>query len=143
MSAVKSKSFTQPNRRYLDLIRKFPLRPIRTKTEAAAATAILDRLFGREDTDPGEAAYVDVLSDLLDAFEKKTDPDESEATGVQVLRALMQEHRIKQADLAAKLRLSAPTISLILSSQRPITVGHARNLAKLFAVDPGVFVTRS
>jgi HTH-type transcriptional regulator/antitoxin HigA len=141
MSTTKIKAFNRPTRRYLELIHQFPLRPIRTKAELAAATEILDRLFGRDDADTGEADYLDVLSDLVDSYERENDPNyDSEATGLEVLRALMEERGMKQSTLAAKLGISAPAMSLILSDDRPITAEHARNLGKIFSVDPGVFI---
>jgi len=143
MSTTKTKATrqTRPTERYLELIREFPLRPIRTKAELAAATRILDRLFGREDADSGEADYVDVLSDLVDAYERDNDPNyDSDATGLEVLHSLMEEHDMKQSVLAAKLGISAPAMSLIVSGDRPITADHARNLGKVFSVDPGVFI---
>jgi len=137
MSTTKAKL----TERYLELIREFPLRPIRTKAELAAATRILDRLFGRDDADSGEADYVDVLSDLVDSYERDNDPNyHAEATGLEVLRSLMEEHDMKQSNLAVKLGISAPAISLIMSGDRPITADHARNLGKIFSVDPGVFI---
>lgn len=132
---------TKPTARYLELIREFPLRPIRTKADLIAATRILDRLFGREDADSGEADYVDVLSDLVDSYERDNDPSyDSQATAIEVLRSLMEEHEMKQSTLAAKLGISAPAMSLIVSGDRPITADHARNLGKIFSVDPGVFI---
>jgi HTH-type transcriptional regulator / antitoxin HigA len=141
MSTTKTKASNKSTERYLELIRKFPLRPIRTKTELAAATRILDSLFGRDDADSGETDYVDVLSDLVDAYERENDPNyDSEATGLEVLHALMEDRGMKQSTLAAKLNISAPAMSLILSDKRPITAQHARNLGKIFSVDPGVFI---
>src|SRR5271155_924473 len=97
-AAMSTAKMKMPSQRYLELIREFPLRPIRTKAEAAAATAILDRLFGQPDADPGQEDYVDVLSDLLDAYEGENDPDyDAEATGLQVLRSLLEEHGMTQA----------------------------------------------
>jgi HTH-type transcriptional regulator/antitoxin HigA len=139
MSTTKTKN--PPTMRYLELIQLFPLRPIRTKAELDAATRILDRLFGREDADAGEADYLDVLSDLVDAYERENDPNyDAHATGREVLQSLMEEHGMKQSTLAAKLGISASAMSLILSDDRPITADHARNLAKVFSVDPGVFI---
>ncbi len=141
MSTVKTEACNRPTRRYLKLIREFPLRPIRTKAELSVATRILDRLFGRDDVDRGEADYVDVLSDLIDAYERENDPNyDSEATGVEVLRTMMEQHHMKQSVLAERLGISAPAMSLILSGERPITADHARSLGKVFSIDPGAFI---
>jgi len=53
---------------------------------------------------------------------------------------MMEEHRMKQSTLAAKLGISAPAMSLILSGDRPITADHARRLGKIFSLDPGIFI---
>lgn len=141
MSVTRIKAWRRPTERYLELIRQFPLRPIRTKTELAAATAILDRLFGHEHADAGEADYVDVLSDLVDAFERQNDPKyDVDASAIEVVRHLMEERGMNQAALASRLGVSAPTMSLILSGERPITADHARSLGRIFSVDPGVFI---
>jgi HTH-type transcriptional regulator/antitoxin HigA len=127
--------------RYLDLIRQFPLRPIRTKSEANAATKILDCLFGHEDVDPGEADYVGVLTNLLDVYEREHDRlYHSDESGLEVLRELVKQHGMKQSKLAAKLGISAPAVSLIMSGHRPITADHARALGKVFSVEPGAFI---
>ncbi len=141
MNAIKTKPLTRPSARYLELIREFPLRRLRTRGELAAATKILDRLVGRENADVGETEYLDVLSDLVDAYERENDSHyESDATGIEVLRAMMEEHQMKQAVLADKLGISAPAMSLILSGDRPITADHARGLGKIFSLDPGIFI---
>ncbi len=141
MRQTRNKAIKRPTDRYLELIQDFPLRRIRTKAELAAATGILDRLFGNEDADAGETDYLDVLSDLVDSYERRNDPNyDADATGLEVLRALMEEHEMSQSALAAKLGISAPAMSLITSGDRPITADHARNLGKAFSVDPGVFI---
>ena len=50
--------------RYLDLIRRFPLRPLRNGAELDAAIAVIDELIDRPTLTAPEQDYLDVLSDL-------------------------------------------------------------------------------
>jgi len=128
-----------PSRRYMELIRRFPLRPIRSKAEAQKATGILDNLFGHQHADPGEADYVYILAGLLEEYEDKHSPA-PDASPLEVLRLLMEENGVKQLDLAKLLGIGPSAVSMILSGNRPITADHARKLAERFGVDVGVFV---
>lgn len=125
---------------YLALVQKFPLRPIRSKAELNAATEILDRLFGRDNADRGEADYVEVLTNLVEQYENEHDPVEAKVEPVVALREMLAQHRMKQKDLAAALGISASAVSLILQGNRPITATVARKLAGLFHVGAGLFV---
>jgi HTH-type transcriptional regulator/antitoxin HigA len=126
--------------RYRQLIRQFPLRQLRTKADAEAATRILDRLFRDRYDDEGEAAYVYVLAGLLEDYEKRYDPTPDTVSGLDVLRSIVQEHGLKQADLAELLHIGQSAVSMILSGDRPITAEHARQLGKKLKIDPGLFL---
>ena len=126
--------------RYDQLIREFPLRQLRSKREAQAATAILDRLFRDDYDDEGEAQYVYVLARMLEDYESRHDPTHETASGLDLLRCLVEENGITQADLARILGIGQPAVSMILSGNRPITADHARRLGKRFGLNPGVFL---
>ena|ERR1019366_8208502 len=142
MSAITIKPTKRLTARYLELIQEFPLSPIQNKAQLEAATAIIDRLAPVADhMDHGERDYLYVLSDLVDAYERKHDPNhDSPASGIEVLSSLLQEHNMNQKTLASKLKVSDTAVSLILSGDRQITADHARSLGKIFSVDPGLFL---
>jgi hypothetical protein len=54
---------------YFRLVRDFPLVHIRDRHHPAQAHATIDGLL-RRDLDEGEAAYLDVLTDLVDVYEE-------------------------------------------------------------------------
>jgi HTH-type transcriptional regulator / antitoxin HigA len=137
MTAANSILYTH---KYHRLMREFPLRPLRNKKEAAAATAILDRLFRERYDDAGEEAYVLVLADLLQDYEDKNDPTPDTATGLDVLKHLLAEHGMTQADLGKLLGTGQSLVSMILSGDRPVTLEHAKRLGARFHVDPAVFL---
>src|SRR5260370_41320054 len=60
--------------RYLDLVRQFPLRPLRTDADLDAAVAIIDVLIDRHSLKAPEQDYLDVLSDLVEAYETEAGP---------------------------------------------------------------------
>jgi antitoxin component HigA of HigAB toxin-antitoxin module len=127
--------------RYRQLIRQFPLHRITTKRDADAATRILDVLFPKDTyEDPGEEEYVMVLADLLADYEESLEADEPEATGLDVLKLLMEAQDITQAQLGEILGVSQSGVSQILSGHRQVTADHARRLGKHFRMNPGMFL---
>jgi antitoxin component HigA of HigAB toxin-antitoxin module len=126
--------------RYRRLIRDFPLREIRTKKDAEAATGILDRLFRDHYDDKGEAAYVFVLAKLVEDYENKHDPTPDTACGLDILGRLAEENGIRQNELAELLGIGQSAVSMILSGERPLTAEHARRLGRRFGLNPGSFI---
>ena len=61
--------------RYFDLVREFPLRPLRSDRELDRAIAVIDRLLARGKLASDEADYLDVLSDLVEKYEDEALPD--------------------------------------------------------------------
>lgn len=127
--------------KYLDLIRAFPLRPIRTDAELARAIKVVDRLAdrGEKDLSSDEGAYLEVLSDLVEQYEEKHHPIE-ESTPAQMLASLIEERGIKQKDLAAATEIPISTISELISSKRPFTRNHLERISGYFKVSPAAFV---
>jgi antitoxin component HigA of HigAB toxin-antitoxin module len=126
--------------RYEQLMRAFPLRQIKTKADAAAATKILDKLFADSFADPGEEQYVIVLANLLGDYEDEHDPFESTATGLDILKHLMEENEINSAALARALGVGPSAVSMILSGVRSITASHANKLGKIFHISAAAFL---
>ena len=81
MSAPKAHSVDDGHRdddRYLGLVRQFPLRPLRTKRDYIAATKAMDDLAvrGEEDLNDDELDYLVVLTDLVEAYDSGTIPNQ-------------------------------------------------------------------
>src|SRR4051794_11723725 len=60
--------------RYLELVRQFPLRPLRTDADLDAAVTVIDALLDRPRLTAPEQDYLDVLSDLVEAYEAEAVP---------------------------------------------------------------------
>src|SRR5947208_14714999 len=73
--AVSSRAvYGKTENRYLDLVRQFPLRPLRTDADLDAAVTVIDALIDRPKLSTAEQDYLDVLSDLVEAYEAEAVP---------------------------------------------------------------------
>jgi HTH-type transcriptional regulator/antitoxin HigA len=124
--------------RYLKLIKAFPLRPIRTESELDRAIAVIDSLVLRDDLDPGEADYLDVLGDLVYKYEAANHPIRP-VSDSEMLRFLLDSSGVSQAELAERSRIAASTISEILAGKRRLSRRQIVTLSTLFRLSPAVF----
>jgi HTH-type transcriptional regulator / antitoxin HigA len=122
---------------YLELVRKFQLRPIRTDAENAQALKIVEAMIVRELTS-GEADYVEALGQLVQAYETKRYPFEK-ASPLDVLKFLMDQHGMNTTALG-KLVGGPGHASLILNGKRELNKANIRALAEYFKVNPGLFI---
>lgn len=123
---------------YLDLIRLFPLRPIKNKRELDHAVRVIDSLLDKDKLDPGEADYLDVISDIVERYEtqKETLPSPSDRD---MLTHLLDAKGITQAEAARATRIANSTLSEINAGKRKFTRGHIAKLAEYFHVPPSAF----
>jgi HTH-type transcriptional regulator/antitoxin HigA len=80
-----------------------------------------------------------VLSDLVEKFEDEhvEMPHVSDAA---MLRSLMDEMRVKQADVVRGTGISKTVLSLVLNGKRDLTREHIKLLSKYFRVNPSSFL---
>jgi len=124
---------------YLDLVREFPLRPIRNKTDYRSATKVMERLAVRDEgtLEPGEQDYLDMLSMSIESYDREhrrqrpTDP-------VVLLKFLMQETGMNITALGGLLG-SKSLASQILSGKRAMSKSVITKLAERFKMDVGAF----
>jgi len=123
---------------YFKLVREFPLVPIRDDEHLEQAIAVINRLLTQE-RDDDEEAYLNVLTDLVEAYEDEHVPigDASEAD---VLRELMRANGLSQSALAKRVGIQQSTISAVLSGKRSLTRDHITKLADYFQVEPTAFL---
>ena len=125
---------------YLKLVKRFPLIHIRDETHLDEAIGLLSALL-RQERDQGTQDYLDVLTDLVAAYEDEhvPMPDVSEAD---VLRELMRSNGLSQMQLAKAVGMAQSTISAVLTGARSLTKGQILKLAKFFGIAPAAFLPR-
>ena len=124
--------------RYLELVRRFPLRPLRTDADLDAAVAVIDELTDRADLAAPEQDYLDVLADLVETYEDATIPM-APVGDAEILRFLIESKGVTQAQVAAGAGLAVSTVSELLAGKRKLNRGQIGKLARYFKVSPGAF----
>ena len=124
---------------YLDLIRKHPLRPLRSDADLDRAVAMVDTLTDGRALASDEDDYLEVLSRLIEDYEDEHDPL-PEMSGVEALRYLLEENGLTQSQLSDETKIPVATISEILHEKRGISPRVRNALAKRFRVAPTLFV---
>jgi HTH-type transcriptional regulator/antitoxin HigA len=128
--------------KYLALIRRFPLRPIRTEEENEAALAMLTSLAEQRERIPPDADeldYLAVLAKLVEDYEDARYP-RGPVTGAAMLAHLIEAQGITQAKLASETGLPESTVSELLKGKRGLSRRHIEILARYFRLAPAVFL---
>lgn len=123
---------------YMELIRRFPLRPVRSDQELDQAIRMMDSLIDKDRLTSGEKDYLDVLSDLVEHYETEHHPL-APASDAEMLGHLIEAKGVTQADVARAVDIAESTISEVLSGRRNLSRKHIGRLASYFQVEPGVF----
>ncbi len=129
-----------PDGDYMDLVEKFPLRKIQTEEENDAALIISAELMTKSlkgVITPGEDAYWEVLSLLIQKFESEAYPIEK-STPAEILAFMMEQHDLKQIDLIPELGTQS-TVSAVLNGKRKLTRDQIQALSKRFNISPALF----
>lgn len=131
----------KPDRRYLNLVREFPLRPIRSKRELERAMKIAGHLATYDEgTLPrGEQDYLDTLTVLIEDYQRRHPAGLPEVTPLAMLKHLMEQHDMNITELG-RIIGSQSNASLILSGKRAISKRVMRLLSEHFGVAQSVFL---
>lgn len=125
----------------MELVRQWPPRPIRTKRDFEAASKIVEKLAirGEDDLNADELDYLDLLTDLLEAYDNEHCPEPDPGTPLERLKFLLEESGTSTADLG-RLLGSSGLASDIVNGKRQLSKTHIRILSKHFHLDAGYFL---
>ena len=117
-----------------------PFLAIRTEREYDAAVERLNSLMNEVGDNPKDPRYrlIETLSVLIEAYDREHH-SLPEASSIEVIRFLMQEHGLTQKDLPEIG--SQGVVSEVLAGRRALNVRQIQGLAARFGVDPGAFLT--
>jgi HTH-type transcriptional regulator/antitoxin HigA len=126
--------------RYLELVRQFPLSPVKNEKDLKAAQCVMDGILATGRLSKGELAYLDTLSELVLAYENARHPIPAPSDAA-MLQHLMDAKGVTQTQLHQATKISLSTISEILSGKRHFTKGTIAAFAEYFHVDKGLFAS--
>jgi len=114
---------------------------IETEEENDAALEIIERLMdkGENNLSPEEDRLFRLLVKLIEDFEDKAYPIGNAATPLDTLKALIQEHELKQADLLDVFGTQS-VVSEVLNGKRSISKAAAKRLGARFNLPADLFI---
>lgn len=123
---------------YIELLRKFPPRVIRTEKENEACTELLYHLDRRSrKLSSAEKQLAELLTLLVEDFEDRN-YQLPRAKPLEAVHFLMDQHGLLQKDLADVF--GTPSIvSEVLSGKRELNKDHIKRLSRRFHVSPELF----
>jgi HTH-type transcriptional regulator/antitoxin HigA len=139
---IPARAIAPAKPKYLALVRKFPLRPIRSEEENEAALAMLESLGDRRRARalaPEEHDYIAVLAKLIEEYENTRYP-RGRVTGATMLAHLIEAKGITQARLAADTGLPESTVLELVNGARPLGRRQIQVFASYFGVDPALLI---
>lgn len=128
--------------RYSDLVRLFPLRPIRTISEhkkAIEQSISVGKLLNSDITDKGTEDYYTVLSLLIREYESALPKRANQAKPRDIVKFLMDQHNLRQVDLVEEFGTQG-LVSEFLSGKRELSKRQIRNLSERFKIDPSLLI---
>jgi HTH-type transcriptional regulator / antitoxin HigA len=99
---------------------------------------MVDSLLDREELTAPEQDYLDVLSDLIEAYESEH-VEINPVGDADLLQFLIENRGTTQAGVARHAGIAESTISEVLSGKRSLNRSQIGKLARFFHVEPGAF----
>jgi len=114
----------------------YPLKVIKNTRDYKRALKSMEAVFD-EANGPFEE-YAETLTILIEHYEEER-YQINEATGVEVVKFLMEQNNLKQKDLVGVIGEKS-SVSEILKGKRPLNLNHIKKLSEKFHIKPATFV---
>jgi HTH-type transcriptional regulator/antitoxin HigA len=126
--------------RYMELVRRFPLRPIRDRAEHQEAKRMLRSLAGQRESSTLD--YKTVLLSLIVNYERHAGQrlNTSKMTAADIVRHLLAERGMSVNALAKELVISQSALSEMLNGKRDWSKAAMIRVADYFGLQRGVFL---
>jgi HTH-type transcriptional regulator / antitoxin HigA len=121
----------------VEMIRQGAPHVIHSEEQLEAYTKALYRLTSVAKPTRAQVEAIELLTLLIERYEEAHYPV-PDASPADVLRFLLEQHGLKQRDLAADLG-GESVVSEVLSGKRKLNATHIELLSKRFHVSPAVF----
>ncbi len=123
---------------YQDLVGSFPLRPISDDDALREALSRLDELVAIQERTADLQDYLDVLSLIISDYESRK-LSLPPVSGAEVLRTLIAEHHLSQAELIPLLGSKEKTLA-VLNGSRPLDLRQVTRACRYFKLPPETFL---
>ncbi len=125
---------------FQELVQTFLPRPIATEAAYDSTIARINELVDKGDLTHDEQDYLTLLGTLVMAYEDEHYPDrEFELRGVELLKALMTEAGLKEADLLPVFKMQS-VMAAVLKGNQPLTTEQMNRLAAYFDLPTELFI---
>lgn len=132
----------KPTKKYMDLIKRFPLRPIVDEQHLRMAGQVLSNLMvAYDDLSEEEKAYATVLGDVIHKYESVHYLMEK-LTPVEFIQALMEANDLSQAEMSRIADSHAGQFSEVMNGKRELSKSQIIALANHFKVSTDAFMPR-
>lgn len=131
------------DKRYIALLKRFPLAPIKNKSELKIAGQLIVELAEKFDVlKPAERDYFEILAGIIKTYEEKVYPGRETFSGPEILESLMEDNALSQSDIAKAIGAPRSRISEYLSGKRDLSKAQIVRLADRFKVSPALFLPK-
>ncbi|GEM_PF-826058 len=128
--------------RYGELLRARKPRKIESEEEFNHWATACEEIDMRETATPEERALSALMVVALVEYERNRYPDAFTSNPLRILKALMEENQMTQADLSRLLGVTRSTASQIFNGQRGISKQVAIKLSERFKMNAGAFLAK-
>jgi HTH-type transcriptional regulator / antitoxin HigA len=127
--------------KYIDLVSKFPPRPIESEAEFIAVQKVVDTLIDAGQLSVEQRKYLKLLGMIIHEYEERT-VEVPDIYGIELLNVLIEEWGLKQKELVPIFKTES-IASAVINGHRQLTVEHIEKLSEFFHLSPAVFFPKS
>lgn len=128
---------------YFDLIKRLPLRPLRSETDLDEAITVSTELYERLcDLSQEEQDYLEVLGTLIGIYEKEHHSRKDSFSPIENVKYLFEANDLRQADFGKLVGLPSGRASEIWNGKRDLSKAHVLALAEHFCVSSDLFLSK-
>jgi len=129
------------DKKYGELLKLKQPHVIRNQSDYDQMSALAKELVMKQNRSTQETELLKLVGVLIDQWQKNRPAQLPKATPLDVLEYLMEENNHKAADLCNNGITDKGTLSKILTGNLAISKSVAMRLAKLYKVNPALFIS--
>jgi HTH-type transcriptional regulator/antitoxin HigA len=132
--------FSAMPKTYAGLVALHVPRVIHDRTSYDNVVEIVDALAGSK-LNRDQDDYLDLMSRLIEDYERKTVPEPKPVKGIEALKFLLDENDLSAGGLGRIIGVDRSIAYRILKGARNLTADHIKKLSARFCVSADLFLT--